>query len=846
LSVSDEARQPDPAELQEALHQFGEYLSDKLAPLMALDALSFLMTLPPAFVAQQIVSWCVRQVEVQGGALALGELLFHCARKIHMMGDFELIAAPELDAYLKALAGPLLEACPVEGRDQLALGLSRLDESRQALAAKVEIVHRQSGAPEPVARAAAASAQHAADAASRGLSAIVEGLGRLPLLLQRLEQVATAPAAPAAAPASGLATAPAGATAAVARPPHPGRAALVADAVLEASLQAKDGAQLEQYLDSIRKLGIVGGTDEMFRALGRTVSGWTLPTLPDVPALPEGGQVSAMRRMIALADEPAEAGRRFREMVHAAIEQFNEGSYGRSLKMFELARQMVDEGQVKAAFIEPMVVSGHEYVSEERIRKLAERPESHYFLRPVLGFFRAYAPERLLEDLHAEPRRDRRRQFLNLLEAIGPAARAAAWESLQGDRDGRQRGLYFVRNLVHLLRTIPRAASTPWSVDEEIDAVALFIEPGQPLFVVKEALAYLVATRQPRAEGHLLAQFRAVEQAVAELPASAEDRPMLLVHLDRTAAALARFGSPRAWAGLVEHALARHASSGDTLSRLAELATQDLSAAPAVVARLVAAVEENLPRGVLGRLAGREGVLTCLVTALASTRTPEVRALLESVASRFASQGFGKEAQKALAAMERPAEEPGAAPSFSGDLGLFGLPNLLQNLSELGKTGMLNLLDEKGRPVASLRLEDGAIRGAQCGARRGREALYQLIERPFTATFAFVRGRKPEGAEGATLPVTELLVEGVRRHGELQRALTLIPEDAALEATGQSPSSVPDEPDYDFVVKLWQKVCDGTTPREVEETLALDSYRVYHCLTHWLTEGALRLRPLAA
>ena len=109
-----------------------------------------------------------------------------------------------------------------------------------------------------------------------------------------------------------------------------------------------------------------------------------------------------MRRMIALADGPAEAGRRFREMVHAAIEQFNEGSYGRSLKMFDLARQMAGEGQVQALFIEPMIVSGHEYLAEERIRKLAERPESHFFLRPVLGFFRAFAPDHLLDELQAE------------------------------------------------------------------------------------------------------------------------------------------------------------------------------------------------------------------------------------------------------------------------------------------------------------------------------------------------------------------------------------------------------------------------------------------------------------
>jgi hypothetical protein len=833
--VSDEAGRPASAELQEALHVFGEYLSDKVAPLMALDALSVLMELPPAFTAHEIVTWCVRQVEVQEGALALGDLLFHSARKIHMMGDFELIDAPALDRYLKALGPLLLEACPPEGREHLALGLSRLDESRQALASRVEIVHRQSGAAEPVAKAAAASGQQAAEAAPRVLSALVQGLGRLPLLLQRLEQIPLPPpGTPPAGAAPGAAPAPAG------------RTALVADAVLEASLQAKNPAELDQLLDSIRKLGAVGGTEEMFRALGRSVSGWTLPPVPDVPALPEGVQVSAMRRMIALAEGPAEAGRRFREMVHAAIEQFNEGSYGRSLKMFDLARQMAAEGQVQATFIEPMVVSGHQYLAEDRVRKLAERPEGHFFLRPVLGFFHAFAPERLLEELQGESRRDRRRQLLNLLEAVGAPARAAAWERLQADREGTGAGgLYLVRNLVHLLRAIPRPADAPQPVEEEIDAVAALAGLGRPLFLVKESLQYLVASRHPRAEGHLVAQLHTIEGALLEAPAA--DRSVLLVHLDRVASALARFATPRAWAALVEHALKREAALGEPLTRLAELSSQDLSPAPTVVSRLVEAVEENLPHGVLGRLVpGREAVLTRLVAALAATRAPAAHELLETVASRFSNQVFGRDAQRILAAQDQRAVEATSAPSFSGDLDLFGLPNLLQSLCEMGKTGVLNLLDEKSRPAATLRLEKGVIRAAQCGARQGREALYQLIERPFAATFAFVRARRPESGGGEELPVTQLLVEGVRRHDQLQRALALVPDDASLEATGQSPSSVPDEEDYDLVVALWKKVCEGATPRDIEAGLAVDSYRVFRCLAHWVEEGALRLRPAVA
>ncbi len=827
------------AELRDALHVFGEYLSDKVAPLMALDALELLMDLPPALVGREIVTWCVRQVEVQGGALATSDLLFHSARKIHMMGDFDLIEAAELDRFLLALGPILVEACPPDGREQLKLGLSRLDASRQALATKVEIVHRQSGAPEAVAQAAATSAQRAADAAPKMITALVEGLGRLPLLLQRLETFAP----PAAASNDGASTRPVQEAA----PAAPVHGAVVADAILEASLRARDGAELQKYLDHIRGLGIVGSTDEMFRALGRSVSGWSLAPQPDLPQLPESGQVRAMRRMIALAQEPAEAGQRFREMVTAAIEQFNEGQHGRALKMFELARQMIAQGEVKAAYIQPVVVSGHEALAEDRIRKLAERPEGHFFLRPVLAFFKAYAPDRLLDELSVEVRRDRRRLLLSLLEVHGPSARASAWDRLQSDPDGRGSSLYFLRNLVHVLRAIPRPSDAPWPHEEEIDAVAALAQPGQQLFLVKETLQYLASTRHPHSEAHLLALFEAIEQAVEDRTASAEDRAGLLIQLDRVAGALARYGSSATWGALVDHALSREAQLGDTLARLAELSGQDLSAAPEVVARLLEAIEECLPQGMLSRLVpGREAILSRLIGALASTRSAEARATLEDAAKRFGSQSFGREAQNALNALDRAADPTGSAPSFSGDLGLFGLANLLQNLCELGKTGVLNLLDDHGRPAASVRLEDGLVSGATCGARRGREAVYQLIERPFPGTFAFVRGRRSEGGEGERLAVTPLLVEGVQRHAELQRGLALVPEDAVLEATATAPTSVPHEEDYELVVALWQRVCAGETPRAIEATLSADSYRMYRALAHWVEEGSLRLRSAAA
>jgi hypothetical protein len=485
---------------------------------------------------------------------------------------------------------------------------------------------------------------------------------------------------------------------------------------------------------------------------------------------------------------------------------------------------MIAHGEVKTAFIQPVVVSGHEALAEDRIRKLAERAEGHFFLRPVLAFFKAYAPDRLLDELSAEVRRDRRRLLLSLLEVHGPSARASAWDRLQSDPTGKGSSLYFLRNLVLLLRTIPRPSDSPWPHEEEIDAVAALAQPGQQLFLVKEALQYLAATRHPHSEAHLLALFDVLEQAVEDRTASAEDRAGLLIQLDRMAGALARYASPATWAELVDHALSREALFGDTLARLAELTGQDLSAAPDVVARLVEAIDESLPQGML----------------------PEAREALEDVARRFPSQPFGREAQAALTALERAADPSGSTPSFSGDLGLFGLANLLQNLCELGKTGVLNLLDEHGRPAASVWLEEGLVSGAACGARRGREAIYQLIERPFPGTFAFVRGKRSEAGEGERLAVTPLLVEGVQRHAELQRELALVPEDAVLEATATAPTSVPNEEDYELVVAIWQRVCAGECPRAVEATLRADSYRMYRALAHWVEEGSLLLRSAAA
>src|SRR3990172_4096699 len=65
--VSDEN-----AEVQEAIHEFHQYLSDQLAPLLAQGAMSLLLTYPPALMASAIQSWSKGQIGVRKDAVGGG------------------------------------------------------------------------------------------------------------------------------------------------------------------------------------------------------------------------------------------------------------------------------------------------------------------------------------------------------------------------------------------------------------------------------------------------------------------------------------------------------------------------------------------------------------------------------------------------------------------------------------------------------------------------------------------------------------------------------------------------------------------------------------------------------
>jgi serine/threonine protein kinase len=814
-----ESPDTDPA-TREAMREIHEYLADKTPPLMVADSVALVLNAPPEGVASDLYAWAERQRETQR-EVALADLVFHALRKLHLIGEFKLVDQEALSVHVRRVGDAMLELFATEEQEGLKRALAKLGESAMVRTGPIGLLHRQPGEP-PL---SGSSSRLAPDQTLDGASAtstmqpedMQHNLRRLSLLEERLQQEDTGP---------------------VTRLDEPARNQLISETLATAATEARTERELEEHLRRLRPLGVGSGADEVFRSLGRALSDWVIP--PEVT--PWRGvpriEVEAMRRIIALAEEPIEMARRFRHLVYAAIEQFNEGNLGRAVPMFELATSLYEERKIDAGFVETVRKKGHESLDMRRMRQYLGQTERHLQLRVVLSFFTFLGDAILLDELHSEPRRDRRRFLLDMLEVHGVPARAAARERLRTSAEGEDPGPHIQRNWIYLMRVIPRPPEE--AGDEEIALVARFAAPGQPAFLARESIMYLGQTKHVGARQALVDLLHDYESAFSRRALTAAQQKEWQSALDKIAGALARFGAPSAWTALIDHSLAREAAWGATMDRLTDLGSQDLSGSPEIVAKLVAEMRSCLPRGMLSRLSRKDHDLICIVDALAGTRTAEVKNALEEVAAAHPSTAFGKAAQRVAESFSAPPAPPGA-PSLAGEVDTLALPALLVRLGQDRSTGLLTLKDTMGRASVTVAFNEGAIVLARNGHLEGGDAVFQLLERPFAGTFVF-EGGAPAAAGGVPLPeVTSLVGEGVRRSGELPRATALVPDDASLEATGTSPRSIVGETDYPFVVSLWEKACAGLSPRRLEAELPADAFRIRRALAQWVEEGALRI-----
>ena len=626
------------------------------------------------------------------------------------------------------------------------------------------------------------------------------------------------------------------------------REALISQILAVAAVAARSDAELSSALERLRAAGVNVPAGEVIRTLGRSIPPWPLSIpseqVEEALSASRASATNAMRRVVTLPEDLEEVGRRFGEMVSAAIEQLNQGSLTRASRMFDIAEKLVVENKVAPHAVESTRRKAQESVDLERVRALGEDSRNHPALARILSFFPGLSVGALIGELQHEEKRDRRRLLLSLLEIYGPEARATALDLLRqlAARGAPEDEWHFKRNLLYLVRKTPRAPEAP--PDAELDILVQYAAPSLPPALVKETIAGLAPIKHERAEAALTSLVQGLEKALSKKGDAPFDEAELQPLLDRAISALARFGSATARRAVVEHGLKRKGALGDVGARLAELASQDLTNDAELLGTLLKAARAEMPFKVFGvTLKKREDRLAPIVEALSGTPALEVRKLLAEIVEKHGDTPAARAAAKALMAFDapKPSAEEGAA-SLMGDLAIFELPALLQSLASTEVTGNLTLREATGGVVGKFVLQGGRIRSAEAGHLRNDDACYQLFERPTGGTFAFVRQSSlPPPKEGeAPRDVVSILLEGMKRYDDFQRFSALVPDNLVLQPTGTKPSTEPEEADGAFQKAVWTKASGGVTAKAIESAVAADSYRIRRLLVRWVEEGSLK------
>ena len=785
-----------------ALSMFQRYLDEEIPPAAASYALATLMAQPPDVLMQRVATWTAEQNKAR--SMAAGQLLLHALTKIYVTGELQLLDREAVANYLDRVTGVALRLCPDTERDQLRGDLNTMRQSRTTAAS----LQQTSVAPArmPALTSVAPVNEGEAQAAKQ-----------YSLIFDRLTSEREA------AGSKGLEADP----------------QAFAQLLAMAATRSNTAEQLNQYLDQLRPLA-GGGDKNVFVILGGALPSWDVANFAPGSARPPS-QVGAMEKIIDLAESPEVAMKRFRELVTAAVEKFNQGALGAALWMLDVAEDSIPEKKLDRAIVDPFRAEAVEMISAVQLRKYAENKAKHAAVKIVLEFFPTLRLETLFRTLRVEESAERRRSILGFIEAYGVVGRDAALDELDRELQRDDIATYYLRNLIYLLHRITRESQE--TIGREFEALVKASAPGNIIYVIKEAATALGLIKTDASVKLLTTRLAEFEATLLRNDTSVYPAAEMQKLLDRIISALARIGTSAALLTIARHGMKANALLGDTRARLAALAQHDLSFDEGTVDVLLKALREEIPGKLLGRLLPKKQESTVrLIESLSGTRSEETEALFRDIAHRFPDHDVGRAAAQVLAKWspaEAPARTEGGV-TLTGELEFFGLPSVVQNLGEMRATGMLTLTSKQKQAVAKLVFIEGKFLNAQMGHIRGEEALYQALERPVAGTFSFV-SHPAEKLRSEIVPreVMGLLLEGMRRNDELQRFIALVPDEMTLVKTSVKPTPHAEEDDPALVREVWIKASSGANIAECERHLATDSFRVRRLVAHWLEQGAL-------
>lgn len=839
--------------VESALSDFQRYLQDEIPPAEVAKSVATLMDQTPGVLMQLVNTWAAERNRTE--RIPLSDLLFHALQKVFITGEVGLLDREEVANYLDRMMGLAIRACPAEARGGLRSNLTDMRVSRNL----APIV------PPPEGGSGQASPRHAPTPAF---------LGHTPPSPHAVRTPAPSFSGPTPSPAfpghvevptfSGQTPVPTedaqlarrfslivdrlkrhtGSAASSAPAAQPDSQAL-AQLLTMAASRSQSGDQLNGYLDQIRPLaGAAGGN--VFVILGGAMPSWDLPDLAPGGHRPPPAQVEAMEKILELADDPVVAMQHFRDLVDAAVQKFNEGSLAATVWMLDVAHESIAEKRLDLATVDRIRAEAASALGTAQLRRYAETKNKQSALRLVLEFFPTLRLESLFEGLRSEAQAEGRHVLLSLIEAHGDGARRLALDELERELGRPDLDTYYARNLIFLLHRIPRHAGHDGG--RELDALARASERGQNIYVIKEAATAIGMLQTEDAVRLLTMRLAEFESLLLRNDPHYPEAEMQKL-LDRLISALARIGTASALLTIARHGMQANARLGDTRARLSVLAQHDLSFDDATVSVLLTALRDEIPGRLLGpqALPERHDSTVRLIEALSGTRSDAVEELFRELVLRFPEEDAGQAAARALETYgpARGASAPptGGTATLTGELEFFGLPALMQSLAEMRATGMLTLRSPQGDAAAKLALLDGMFLNAQRGHVRGPDAVYEMLERPITGSFAFVPMPEEKMQSGfEPRDILGLLLEGVRRHDELQRILALVPDELTLTRTNVKPTPHEEEKDPSLVRDVWMKLATGAPIGQWERELGTDTYRVRRLIAHWLEQGTLVAR----
>ncbi len=279
---------------------------------------------------------------------------------------------------------------------------------------------------------------------------------------------------------------------------------------------------------------------ELFDLVAGELPGWC-PWLESADGVRSSSCRAALRRLVHHGQTPGETGKRFVELVRAAVRLIEKGSLGRAASALAEAERLGPD--VPPEVVESARRNGFEGVDLELLRSFLATASERPSLRRFLLFFRTLEPVPLLQALAVEEGLKRRRLLLALLEAHGEPARREALDLLRSELGSElnEAEVFLRRNLIYLVRQVPRSGDD--GLDEEVGILARNAAPQLPPILVKAAIGALGQLAGRRSEQALMRQRQILEAMLAGKTALARTAEDLRAYLGWTEAALARRGT---------------------------------------------------------------------------------------------------------------------------------------------------------------------------------------------------------------------------------------------------------------------------------------------------------------